>query len=216
MRAVHRIALVGVDTHRSSYGRSAPLTEYICYQPGHRISLRLIMADIVKQTALLDALTEKQRQVIAFVSDGLTSKEIGRRLGISESAVNQRIETVRARLGGLSRAQIARLYRGQSTLVITIPTSNSLTGKPIQLQDRANGAQPFAAEGAADLPVQAIGGETSALHPSTFTPQRIAQAGPLVRLGAIVTIAIGITALAVLVLVAAEVLDRLLGPSAGT
>ncbi len=173
------------------------------------------MADIVKQTAQLDALTEKQRQVIAFVSDGLTSKEIGRRLGISESAVNQRIETVRARLDGLSRAQIARLYRGQSTLVITIPTSNSLTGKPIQLQDGANGAQPLSAEGAADIPVRVTGETSGVLQPSTFSPQRYAQAGPVVRLGAIVAIAIGLAALAVLVLIAAETLDRLLGAAPG-
>jgi len=34
------------------------------------------MADILEQTALLDALTDKQREVIALVSEGMTSKEI--------------------------------------------------------------------------------------------------------------------------------------------
>ena len=169
------------------------------------------MADIIKQTALLDALTEKQRQVIAFVSDGMTSKEIGRRLGISESAVNQRIETVRARLDGMSRAQIARLYRGQSTLVITIPTNNSLTGKPIQLQAGSNDAQPSAAEGAATFPERVSDEKSSVLQPSTFSPFAQNQTSPLVRLGAIVGLALGLAALTVLVLVAAEAIDRLLG-----
>lgn len=40
-----------------------------------------------------------------------TSKEIAGLLGISESAVNQRIEIVRGRLGGLPRGELARLYR---------------------------------------------------------------------------------------------------------
>ena len=171
------------------------------------------MVDIIKQSALLDALTEKQRQVIAFVSDGLTSKEIGRILGITESAVNQRIETVRARLDGLSRHEIARLYRGHSTLVITIPTSNSLTGKPIQLHPDQKAAQPFAAEGAAVPNGLTTTGHRGVLQPSTFTPQTQAQAGPLVRLGAIVAIALGFAATVVLVLVAAEAIDRLLGPA---
>ncbi len=168
------------------------------------------MADIRKQTALLDALTEKQRQVIAFVSDGMTSKEIGRRLGITESAVNQRIETVRARLDGMSRAQIARLYRGQSTLVITIPTNNSLTGKPIQLQAGPNDAQPFASEGAATFPEHVSDEKSSVLQPSTFSPLPQIHSGPLVRLAAIIALALGFAALIVLVLVAAEAIDRLL------
>ena len=56
-------------------------------------------------------LTKKQRDVLALVADNRTSKEIAARLGISESAVNQRIEMVRARLGGLPRGELARLYR---------------------------------------------------------------------------------------------------------
>lgn len=57
------------------------------------------------------ALTDKQHEVLALVADHRTSKEIASELGISESAVNQRIEAVRARLGGPPRAQMAREYR---------------------------------------------------------------------------------------------------------
>jgi DNA-binding CsgD family transcriptional regulator len=59
----------------------------------------------------LPDLTPKQRDVLALVADNRTSKEIAARLGISESAVNQRIEMVRSRLGGLPRGELARLYR---------------------------------------------------------------------------------------------------------
>jgi DNA-binding CsgD family transcriptional regulator len=69
------------------------------------------MSATTKAPASLPALTAKQREVLALVADNRTSKEIAARLGISESAVNQRIEMVRARLGGLPRGELARLYR---------------------------------------------------------------------------------------------------------
>lgn len=59
----------------------------------------------------LPKLTRKQHEVLALVADNRTSKEIAARLGITESAVNQRIEMVRSRLGGLPRGELARLYR---------------------------------------------------------------------------------------------------------
>lgn len=59
----------------------------------------------------LPDLTHKQREVLALVADNRTSKEIAARLDISESAVNQRIESVRARLGGIPRGELARLFR---------------------------------------------------------------------------------------------------------
>lgn len=157
------------------------------------------MVDIVKQTALLDALTDKQREVIALVSEGMTSKEIARKLGISESAVNQRIEVIRQRLGGLSRARIGRLYRDTSTLVITIPTSNSLTGKSIQLQTRDEVEQHPLPEGVDDLAAPAAE-ELGVLQPSTHLSPRRGSQGILYRLGMIVWIGVGIAALIVLIL----------------
>jgi DNA-binding CsgD family transcriptional regulator len=66
---------------------------------------------MTKAPASLSILTDKQREVLALVADNRTSKEIAGLLGVSESAVNQRIEMVRARLGGLPRGELARLYR---------------------------------------------------------------------------------------------------------
>lgn len=63
------------------------------------------------KTKSLPTLTAKQRDVLALVADNRTSKEIAARLNISESAVNQRIEMIRQRLGGLPRGELARLYR---------------------------------------------------------------------------------------------------------
>ena len=60
---------------------------------------------------LFAQITPKQHEVFQLVAQNRTSKEIAGRLGISESAVNQRIEAVRARAGFPPRAELARAYR---------------------------------------------------------------------------------------------------------
>lgn len=167
------------------------------------------MNDVLKQTSQLDTLTAKQREVVALVSEGLTSKEIARNLGISESAVNQRIEVVRQRLGGMSRAQIARIYRQTNTLVITIPTSKSLTGKPIQLQALARTAQPLQPEGVGN-PAATDDRVIGVLQPSTLPSLFHGPNARLIRLAAIVVIALGLLALAVLTIVASHILGLVL------
>jgi pimeloyl-ACP methyl ester carboxylesterase/DNA-binding CsgD family transcriptional regulator len=52
-------------------------------------------------------LTARQREVAALVSEGMTNREIGNRLGISERSAEGHIERIRHRLDARSRAQIA-------------------------------------------------------------------------------------------------------------
>ena len=61
--------------------------------------------------ALFHDLTPKQHEVMRRVAENRTSKEIAWDLGVSESAINQRIEAVRSRGGGALRAELARAYR---------------------------------------------------------------------------------------------------------
>lgn len=61
--------------------------------------------------SVFPGLTAKQHEVMRFVAENRTSKEIAWELGISESAVNQRIEGVRGRTGSPPRAELARAYR---------------------------------------------------------------------------------------------------------
>jgi DNA-binding CsgD family transcriptional regulator len=166
------------------------------------------MADIIKQTAQLDALTGKQREVLALVAEGMTSKEIARKLGISESAVNQRIEVIRQRLGGMSRSSIGRLYRQTSTLVFTIPTGNSLTGKAIQLQREGEFDQHLQSEGAEDFeaPAEEAPG---VLQPSTFSPFPVIMSSGARRVAAAFALAIALLVIAVLVLAVAHSLAHL-------
>lgn len=86
---------------------------------------------------VLPQLTPKQREVMAHVADHRTSKEIAGLLGISESAVNQRIELIRARLGGLPRGEMARLYRQEFARQKSIAATYPPIWEKIQVQSSA-------------------------------------------------------------------------------
>ena len=100
----------------------------------------------------LPQLTRKQREVLALVADNRTSKEIAGLLGISESAVNQRIEIVRARLGGLPRGELARLYRLNFS---TDEASELPIWQKIHLPNHAQGSD---GDGAGGIQAGIIGG----------------------------------------------------------
>lgn len=59
----------------------------------------------------LDDLTEKQREVVLLLLDERSTKEIARIIGISPSAVEQRLKTIRHRYGDISRRELQRRYR---------------------------------------------------------------------------------------------------------
>lgn len=157
------------------------------------------MPEQEKKIALIDTLTEKQREVLALVSEGMTSKEIARKLGISESAVNQRIEVIRLRLGGMSRASIGRLYRQTHMLLVKIPTSNSITGNAIQLHDDGLVDQQSSAEGVEVLQATADK-DFGVLHPSTLSPSPPGLSSTTRRIAIIIGLAAGILLVAILVL----------------
>jgi pimeloyl-ACP methyl ester carboxylesterase len=60
-------------------------------------------------------LTTRQGQVAALVTQGLTNREIGERLGIDERSAEGHVERIRIRLGVRSRAQIAAWWVATDT-----------------------------------------------------------------------------------------------------
>lgn len=68
-------------------------------------------ADQAALASLFMSMTAKQHEVLALVAESRTSKEIACQLGVSESAVNKRVEAVRCRAGFPPRASLARAYR---------------------------------------------------------------------------------------------------------
>lgn len=72
--------------------------------------MRITLALDEYQMNSVGDLSEKQREVLDLVMDRRTNKEIAKLLGISASAVEQRLQSVRRRLGATSRADLARTY----------------------------------------------------------------------------------------------------------
>ncbi len=58
-----------------------------------------------------DNLSERQVQTLTLVAKGLTSKEIGRELGVSPSTVDNHIRAAIDRLGARNRQHAARMIR---------------------------------------------------------------------------------------------------------
>ena len=58
------------------------------------------------------ALTARERQAADLAAAGMTNRQIGRRLGISERTAERHMENLRAKLGARSRAQVAAWVAG--------------------------------------------------------------------------------------------------------
>jgi DNA-binding CsgD family transcriptional regulator len=79
-------------------------------RPGSRIRVNMQQL-VLDHGDALGVLTDKQRQVLDLLIQHKTSKEIGRRLGISPHTVDQRIQFAKEKLGARSRSEAAVLYR---------------------------------------------------------------------------------------------------------
>lgn len=56
----------------------------------------------------LPSLTEREQTVLKFVADGLTNKNIGRQIGVSESAVKATLQQLFDKVGVRTRSQLVR------------------------------------------------------------------------------------------------------------
>ncbi len=91
---------------------------------------------------VFDTLTAKQRETIELLGEGWTSKEMAHALGISESAVIQRIETLRAKTGGMLRKDLARAWRDHTAREEPpLGDCKDLTGKIFQVSPDAGWPQ---------------------------------------------------------------------------
>ena len=62
------------------------------------------------------ALTEREREVLRLVADGLQNKQIGRELGISERTVKYHLTAIMTRLNADNRAQAVAIATGRGML----------------------------------------------------------------------------------------------------
>ena len=70
--------------------------------------------------------TKKQREVLDLLLEQRTTKEMAHFLGVSPSAIDQRIDALRRRAGDVTRAELTRLWRDhRSGTCDRIPCENS-------------------------------------------------------------------------------------------
>ncbi|RIV93410.1 LuxR family transcriptional regulator [Aurantiacibacter xanthus] len=163
---------------------------------------------------LFDSLTAKQRETMDLLCDGWTSKEIATKLGVSESAVVQRIETVRAKSGGLLRKELVRLYRDYASAGEADCKQN--TGKIFQLSEWEHDVDTGIRNDADDDLVlsDAMSFHRSAPWASQSEPRVVPEvldgdSATLYRLLAAVGLALGMVALTLILLAVAEALGNL-------
>ncbi|CAM4014635.1 hypothetical protein NOLU111490_02960 [Novosphingobium lubricantis] len=89
------------------------------------------MSETNDNDLLLGTLTRKQIEVLELVVDRRTNKEISGLLGISPSAVEQRLQSVRRHLGVTRRSDLARAYE------LIRNTSAKQTGAQFQVDEMA-------------------------------------------------------------------------------
>ena len=76
--------------------------------------LRLLRGNTGEQGADLSILSTQERRVLALVADGLTNKQVGEQLGLSENTVKNYLVNVFEKLQVKRRAQAAAIFVQQS------------------------------------------------------------------------------------------------------
>ncbi len=94
-----------------------------------------------------DFITDKQAEVLDLLANNRTSKEMAFTLGLSEPAVNRRIEAVRLRLGGIARAELARRYRDWAATQDMVSAPRPLKSNETPCVEIANQILPLAETG---------------------------------------------------------------------
>lgn len=177
-----------------------------------------------QQDDVFEALTLKQREVLELLADNRTTKEIAGALDVSESAINQRIDTLRQRLGGITRSELVRRYRSSNKdersargAPARNATCQSITGENLRLASRE---EPLVAGRMHDPPgrfyfadAQILGSEHPWTEPSRWVGPRwlYGKHASWFRILAMLGIVVLIIASLVLVLTAAQVLTETLG-----
>ncbi len=72
---------------------------------------------VIESFATAERFTERERQVLSYVFEGLVNKEIAERIGVSESSVKATLQQLFSKTGVRTRGQLVRIaleqYRDQ-------------------------------------------------------------------------------------------------------
>jgi DNA-binding NarL/FixJ family response regulator len=77
-----------------------------------------LVADLAPETALIEALTPRELQVLQLVADGLPNKAIASRLLVSDETVKFHLTSVFGKLGASNRTDAVRLALRRGLITI--------------------------------------------------------------------------------------------------
>ncbi len=123
-------------------------------------------------------LTEGQKACLRLVDDHLTSKEIGRFLGISHFTVDQRLDAARRKLNAATRKDAAKIFAAIEQRTISEPfvyETRDLERPQYAVSQNAspNRVGRMVAEISARVSVPPIGGERHNLSPKDIVVQSL-------------------------------------------
>jgi DNA-binding NarL/FixJ family response regulator len=79
----------------------------------------------------MNSLTNREREIIFALAEGLSNKEVGRRLGLSEGTVKVHLHNIYSKLGVKNRTALAVLAHTKFTLEsLNLRASSSWLSKP--------------------------------------------------------------------------------------
>ena len=123
-------------------------------------------------------LTEGQKACLRLVDDHMTSKEIGRSLGISHFTVDQRLDAARRKLNAATRKDAAKIFAAIEQRTISEPFVYETQDLERQQYAASQSGSPnrvgrIVAKIAAHVSVPPIGGERHDLSPREIVVQSL-------------------------------------------
>lgn len=85
-------------------------------------------------STVLGSLTAKQRDLVELLGEGLTSKEIARNLGVSPSAIEQRLKILKEKFGVATKSELSRRCR-QSGAPVLSASEQSIIAEGLSSRD---------------------------------------------------------------------------------
>ena len=100
---------------------------------GRAVTSNILPPELEKYRAAVESLTKRQRQCMAHVARGLTSKRIGGKLGIRSGTVDKHIENARNILGEMDRFDAAQIILAFEQPGLNIPADTQFLVPPQSL-----------------------------------------------------------------------------------
>jgi two-component system nitrate/nitrite response regulator NarL len=78
----------------------------------------------------MNSLTSREREIVSALAEGLSNKDVGRKLSLSEGTVKVHLHNIYSKLGVKNRTALAVLAFAESVRVRTLPHTANFESEP--------------------------------------------------------------------------------------